>query len=54
VSVRDVADAAAAVLRDPTASGATFTLTGPADLTFDDIATSRHPSAGCRDARWCS
>lgn len=39
VAVDDVADAAAAVLRDPTAHvGATYSLTGPQSLTLDEVA----------------
>jgi NAD(P)H dehydrogenase (quinone) len=39
VAQDDIADAATAVLRDPSAHvGATYDLTGPESLTFDDIA----------------
>jgi uncharacterized protein YbjT (DUF2867 family) len=52
VDVRDVAAAAAAVLTSPEAhDGQTYTLTGPASVSFDDVATALGTAIG-RDVRY--
>ncbi|WP_346008025.1 SDR family oxidoreductase [Janibacter terrae] len=52
VAQDDIADAAAAVLADPAAhAGATYTLTGPAALSFTEIATILGEVEG-RDIRY--